>query len=375
MAAARQAWRARRLFDGMRILDDRIVVAEDDIVTAVLCGDATPDCATEDLPEDAVLAPGFIDVQVNGGGGVMLNDSLSAEGIATIAAAHASFGTRFLLPTLISASRADIARAIAAVREAIAQGVPGVLGVHLEGPFINPERNGAHPLANLLRPESSDIDLLASLGSAGVTLVTLAPERVPEGFIRALVDRGVRVCAGHSNATAAEMARARAEGLSGVTHLFNAMSQLGSREPGVVGAAMSDPGLAAGIIADGHHVAWPSFQAAFRAIGPQKMMLVTDAMATIGAPRDAFELFGETIHVSEGRLVNGEGRLAGAHLDMSAAILNAHLHGGASLDQALTMATAAPAAFLGLSCSHGRIAPGRKAAFSMLRTTPAASLS
>lgn len=373
MAAARQAWRARHLFDGARILDDRIVVAEDGIVVAVLSADAAPQCAVEHLPDDAVLAPGFIDIQVNGGGGVMLNDSLTVEGIATICAAHARFGTRFLLPTLISASRADIARAIAAVREAIAEGVPGVLGVHIEGPFINPERNGAHPLGNLLRPEPSDIDLLTSLGRAGTTLVTLAPERVPSGFIRALVDAGVKVCAGHSNATAEDMARARAEGLSGVTHLFNAMSQLGSREPGVVGAAMSDLGLAAGIIADGHHVAWPSFQAAFRAIGPARMMLVTDAMATIGAPRDAFELFGETIHVSEGRLVNAEGRLAGAHLDMNAAILNAHRHGGATLAEALAMASTAPAAYLGLSCSHGRIAPGRQAVFSVLRTAAGSS--
>ena len=373
MAAARQAWRAKRLFDGAQILDDRIVVAEDGIVSAILAADARPDCPAETLPDDAVLSPGFIDIQVNGGGGVMLNDSLSAEGIAMICAAHARFGTRFLLPTLISASRADIARAIAATRDAIAQGVPGVLGVHLEGPFINPERNGAHPLANLLRPEPSDIDLLASLGPIGTTLVTLAPERVPSGFIRALVDAGVRVCAGHSNATAEDMARARAEGLSGVTHLFNAMSQLGSREPGVVGAAMSDLGLAAGIIADGHHVAWPSFQAAFRAIGPERMMLVTDAMATIGAPRDAFELFGETIRVSEGRLVNGEGRLAGAHLDMNAAILNARRHGGATLAEALAMASTAPAAYLGLSGSHGRIAPGRKAIFSVLRIAAGSS--
>lgn len=368
MAAARQAWRTRRLFDGRQILNDRIVVAEDGVVSAILTSDAAPGCAIEDLSEDAVLAPGFIDIQVNGGGGVMLNDSLTVEGIATICAAHARFGTRFLLPTLISAGRTDIARAISAVREAIAQGVPGVLGVHIEGPFINPARNGAHPLANLLRPEPSDVDLLASLGPAGVTLVTLAPECVPEGFIRALVDRGVRVCAGHSNATAAEMARAQAEGLSGVTHLFNAMSQLGSREPGMVGATMSDLGLAAGIIADGHHVAWPSFQAAFRAIGPERMMLVTDAMATIGAGRDAFELFGETIHVSEGRLVNAEGRLAGAHLDMNAAILNAHRRGGATLAEALAMASTAPAAYLGLSASHGRIAPGRKAVFSILQT-------
>ncbi|WP_293799770.1 N-acetylglucosamine-6-phosphate deacetylase [uncultured Bosea sp.] len=368
MAATRQAWRARRLFDGTQILDDRTVVAEDGIISAILASNASPGCAVEDLPENVVLAPGFIDIQVNGGGGVMLNDSLTVEGIATIAAGHARFGTRFLLPTLISASRAEIARAIAATREAIALGVPGVLGVHLEGPFINPARNGAHPLANLLRPEPSDIDLLASLGSAGVTLVTLAPECVPEGFIRALVDRGVRVCAGHTNATAAEMARAHAERLSGVTHLFNAMSQLGSREPGVVGAAMSDLGLAAGIIADGHHVAWPSFQAAFRAIGPQRMMLVTDAMATIGSPRDAFELFGETIRVSEGRLVNAEGRLAGAHLDMNTAILNAHRHGGATLAEALAMASTTPAAYLGLAHSHGRIAPGRSATFSVLRT-------
>lgn len=364
----RQAWRARRLFDGTAIQTDRIVVAEDGVVSTILAGDAAPGCGVEDLPEDAVLAPGFIDIQVNGGGGVMLNDSLSAEGIATICEAHARFGTRFLLPTLISASRDDIARAIAAAREAIAQGVPGAIGIHIEGPFINPERNGAHPLANMLRPEPSDIDLLASLGPSGVTLVTLAPEYVPSGFIRALVDSGVKVCAGHSNATAAEMARARAEGLSGVTHLFNAMSQLGSREPGVVGSAMSDDGLSAGIIADGHHVAWPSFQAAFRAIGPERMMLVTDAMATIGSPRDAFELFGETIRVSDGRLVNVEGRLAGAHLDMNTAILNAHRLGGATLAEALAMASTVPAAYLGLSGSHGRIAPGRKAAFSVLRT-------
>lgn len=373
MAAARKAWRAKRLFDGAEILTGRVVVAEDGIVSAILPADAALDCAVEDLPEDAVLSPGFIDIQVNGGGGVMLNDSLSVEGIATISAAHARFGTRFLLPTLISASRTDIARAIAAAREAIVQDVPGVLGIHIEGPFINPERNGAHPLANMLRPGPSDVDLLASLGPTGVTLVTLAPECVPEGFIRALVDRGVRVCAGHSNATAAEMARARAEGLSGVTHLFNAMSQLGSREPGVVGAAMSDLGLAAGIIADGHHVAWPSFQAAFRAIGPERMMLVTDAMATIGASRDAFELFGETIRVSDGRLVNAEGRLAGAHLDMNTAVLNAHRHGGATLAEALAMASTGPAAYLGLSGSHGRIAPGRKAVFSVLRTAAGSS--
>jgi len=364
----RQAWRASRLFDGAQILSDRIVVAEDGVVSAILAADAATGCAVEVLPEDAVLAPGFIDIQVNGGGGVMLNDSLDVAGIAAICAAHARFCTRFLLPTLISASRADIARAIEATRQAIAAGVPGVLGLHVEGPFINPERHGAHPVANLLRPEPSDVELLAALGPVGTTLVTLAPECVPGGFIGALVARGVKVCAGHSNATAAEMARARAEGLSGVTHLFNAMSQLGSREPGMVGAAMSDPGLAAGIIADGHHVAWPSFQAAFRAIGPERMMLVTDAMATIGSSRDAFELFGETIRVSEGRLVNAEGRLAGAHLDMSAAVLNAHRHGGATLAEALAMASAAPAAYLGLSGSHGRIAPGRKAVFSILRT-------
>lgn len=367
MAPSLQAWRAKRLFDGTQLLSDRLVVAEGDVVEAILAGDAAPGCAVEELPEDAVLAPGFIDIQVNGGGGVMLNDSLHVDGIAAIAAAHARFGTRFLLPTLISASRADIARAIAATREAIARGVPGVLGLHIEGPFINPERHGAHPIANLLRPEPADVELLSSLGSAGVTLVTLAPECVPEGFIRALVARGVTVCAGHSNATAAEMARARSEGLSGVTHLFNAMSQLGSREPGVVGAAMSDLALAAGIIADGHHVAWPSFQAAFRAIGPGRMMLVTDAMATIGSPRASFELFGETIRVEDGRLVNAEGRLAGAHLDMTTAILNAHRHGGATLAEALAMASATPADYLGLSASHGRIAPGRSAAFSVLR--------
>ena len=365
---ARRGWRAARLFDGAALLTDRVVVAEDGLVTAILPADSAPDCPVEELPGDAVLAPGFIDIQVNGGGGVMLNDGPSVTRIAAIAEAHARFGTRHLLPTLISASRAEIAQAIAATREAIRQGVPGVVGLHIEGPFINPERHGAHPVANLLRPESEDVELLSGLGGEGVTLVTLAPECVPEGFIRALVGRGVKVCAGHSVATYEQMARAQAEGLSGVTHLFNAMSQLGSREPGLVGAALADEGLAVGLIPDGHHVAWPSVRAAFAAMGPRRLMLVTDAMATIGSARDAFELFGETIRVEGGRLVNAEGRLAGAHLDMSSAVLNMARHGGATLEQALAMATATPAAFLGLSQSHGRIAPGRAAVFSVLRT-------
>ncbi|SIQ28718.1 N-acetylglucosamine-6-phosphate deacetylase [Bosea sp. TND4EK4] len=364
----RQAWRAARLFDGERMLADRVVVAEGGCVTAILPADTEPGCAIEDLPDDAVLAPGFIDIQVNGGGGVMLNDGPSVERIVAICEAHARFGTRHLLPTLISASRAGIAQAIAATRDALAQGVPGCTGLHIEGPFINPERHGAHPVANLLRPEPEDVALLSALGPTGVTLVTLAPECVPEGFIRALVQRGVRVCAGHSVASYEQMARAQAEGLSGVTHLFNAMSQLGSREPGIVGAALANEGLAAGLIADGHHVAWPSIRAAFKAMGPRRLMLVTDAMATIGSPREAFELFGETIHVEGGRLVNAEGRLAGAHLDMSSAVLNMARHGGASLEQALAMATVTPAAFLGLSESHGRIAVGRQAALSILRS-------
>lgn len=365
---ALQAWRTPRLFDGERLLAERIVVANDGLVTAILPADAEPGCAVEDLPDDTVLAPGFIDLQVNGGGGVMLNDGPSVTRIAAIAEAHARFGTRHLLPTLISASRAEIAQAIAATREAIRQGVPGVVGLHIEGPFINPERHGAHPVANLLRREPEDVELLSGLGGEGVTLVTLAPECVPDGFIRALVGRGVKVCAGHSVATYEQMMRAQGEGLSGVTHLFNAMSQLGSREPGLVGAALADEGLAAGLIADGHHVAWPSVRAAFAAMGPGRLMLVTDAMATIGSPRAAFELFGETIRVEGGRLVNAEGRLAGAHLDMSSAVLNMARHGGATLEQALAMATATPAAFLGLSESHGRIAPGRAAMFSVLRT-------
>lgn len=365
---ARRGWRAARLFDGERLWSDRLVVAQDGIVSDIRAAAQDPGCPVEELPADAVLAPGFIDVQVNGGGGVMLNDGPNVARIADIAQAHARFGTRHLLPTLISASRAEIAQAIAATREAIGQGVPGVVGLHIEGPFINPERHGAHPVANLLRPGPDDVELLAGLGEAGVTLVTLAPECVPEGFIRALVGRGVKVCAGHSVATYEQMAQAQAEGLSGVTHLFNAMSQLGSREPGIVGAALADERLTAGLIADGYHVSWPSLRTAFAAMGPRRLMLVTDAMATLGSPRDAFELFGETIHVEGGKLVNAEGRLAGAHLDMSSAVLNMARHGGATLEQALAMATATPAAFLGLSQSHGCIAAGRMAVFSVLRT-------
>lgn len=321
------------------------------------------------LPPGAILAPGFVDIQVNGGGGVLLNDDPTPAGIARIAAAHRRVGgTTSLLPTLISDRRDVIRAAISGIAQAIAADVPGILGIHLEGPFLSPLRPGIHDPARLARIEEGDVALLTSLGESGVTLVTLAPEVVPPGTVAALVSRGARVCAGHSADNGLAIKAALDEGLAGFTHLFNAMSQLGSREPGVVGIALTDDRAFAGIIADGHHVGSTALTVARRLKGAHRLMLVSDAMPPVGAPYEesTFTLFGQTIYRDGDRLAGADGTLAGAALTMAGAVRHMIAQGGATLSEALTMATLTPARFLGLDGSIGRIAPGNRADFVIL---------
>jgi N-acetylglucosamine-6-phosphate deacetylase len=321
-----------------------------------------PRCAkssTRDLHGNMLL-PGFIDSQVNGGGGVLFNDAPSVEVIREIGRAHRQFGTTGFLPTLISADLEVVARAIAAVQAALLAEVPGVLGIHIEGPFLNVERKGVHDPAKLRELDASALGLLTSL-RGGRTLVTLAPEMTTPELIQQLVIAGLIVSAGHTNATFAQMSGALRHGLTGFTHLFNAMSQLTGREPGVVGAALDDPDSWCSIIVDGEHVSSVVLKIALRAKRHDRFMLVTDAMSSVGTNDKSFNLQGRKITVSGHLCVDEDGRLAGSNIDMASCVRNAVSLLGVSLPEAVRMASLHPAQFLGLSHELGRIAPGYRA--------------
>jgi N-acetylglucosamine-6-phosphate deacetylase len=263
-----------------------------------------------------------------------------------------------LLPTLITDSTDKMRAARAAVDAALGS-VPGVLGIHFEGPFLAPERAGVHDPAKMRQPEPGDIDLLTSRQGGGVTLVTLAPERVPPGFIARLAGAGTRVALGHSMASYAETRAALAEGLTGFTHLFNAMRPMASREPGPIGAALETPGAFYGLIVDGEHVAPAMLRLALRGLG--QAMLVTDAMPPVGGSRNEFMLCGRQIAARDGRCVTADGTLAGAALDLASAVRNSVRLLDLSLGDALRLASTAPAAFLGVADRLGRLAPGYRA--------------
>ena len=307
-----------------------------------------------------LLLPGFIDLQVNGGGGVLFNDAPSVESIRAIGTAHRRFGTTGFLPTLISADLDIVAHAIAAVRSAIAAGVPGVLGIHIEGPFLNVARKGVHDPAKLRELDPSALGLLGSL-RGGRTLVTLAPEMTTPELIEQLVAAGVVVSAGHTNASYAEIRAALAHGLSGFTHLFNAMSQLTGREPGAVGAALDDQRSFCGIIVDGAHTDPVVLRIALRCKPLDRFMLVTDAMPSVGTNQGWFELQGRRISVRGHACWDEDGRLAGSNIDMASCVRNAVGMLGVPLPQAVRMASQAPAEFLGIAHEYGRIAPGQRA--------------
>ena len=342
--------------EGLR--DDCCVVLDGDRIDAV-SADPPAGAQVVDLAGQLLL-PGFIDIQVNGGGGRLFNDDPSVETIATIAAAHRRFGTTGLLPTLISDDFSVIERGIAAVEEAIDSGVPGILGIHIEGPFLSHKRRGIH-LASMLRDlDDRYIELLCS-GRRGQTLVTVAPECVSPAQVARLVEGEVIVSAGHSDADYETVRAAIDAGMTGFTHLFNGMSQLTNRAPGMVGAGLEGRSTYAGIIVDGHHIHPATFRVAIRAKGTDRLMLVTDAMPTVGGGSDEFVLQGRAIHMEGDRLLSDDGVLAGSTLTMASAVANAMEQGGLSLGSAVAMATSTPAHFLGLSDQTGAIAPGLRA--------------
>jgi len=306
------------------------------------------------------LLPGFIDVQVNGGGGVLFNNAPSVETLRQIMRAHRRFGTTGMLPTLISDDVGVMERAIAAVRSAITEGVLGILGIHLEGPYIAEQRKGTHNSEKFRVPDADEVCLVTSLDN-GVTLITLAPECVPPGTIRRLIAGGALVAAGHTNASYAQARAGLSAGISGFTHLYNAMTPLQGRDPGVVGAALEDANSWCGVIVDGVHVHPASLRVALAAKPRGKVILVTDAMPMVGANEPAFRLYGEVITAVDGVVRNGAGSLAGSALDMAAAVRNAVRLLGLPLAEAARMASTYPAQWIGLGGQYGQIAPGYRA--------------
>jgi N-acetylglucosamine-6-phosphate deacetylase len=307
-----------------------------------------------------MLLPGFIDVQVNGGGGALFNDEPSAATVRTIGEAHRRFGTTGFLPTLISDDLGTIGRAIAAVQSSLDEGIPGVLGIHIEGPFLNWARRGVHDPKHLRLLDTSVVSLLCRL-RAGKTVLTLAPEMTTPDMIAELTAGGVLVSAGHSNATFDETTESIAHGLRGFTHLFNAMAPLAPRAPGIIGAALYDDATWCGIIVDGHHVDPVMLKLALRCKRHDRFMLVTDGMPPVGSVKPTFVLQGRTIRVVDGACRDENGTLAGTALDMASAVRNAVSSLGLGIVAAARMASEYPAEFLGLGDELGRIAPGYRA--------------
>ena len=301
-----------------------------------------------ELPAGSWLAPGFIDVQVNGGGDVLFNDEPTSAGLARIVAAHRRHGTTALMPTLLSDTPAKMRAALQVVQEPPA----GVLGIHFEGPFLSPEKPGVHDAAMLRCPTSDDLTLLVSQ-HPGITLVTLAPEQVPAGFIAELAKAGVVVALGHSMATYAQTKAALAEGLTGFTHLFNAMRPLASREPGPIAAALESSNAWFGMIVDGAHVDPAMLRLALR--GLAHPMLVTDGMPPAGGSRYTFLLYGKQIETRGELCITKEGTFAGTALDMASAVRNCVHLLGVSLPSALRYASYEPALFLGVANRLGRL--------------------
>ncbi len=352
-----------RLFDGDSVHEGRAVVIEAGRIAGIVAADDVRDeIDTLDL-DGHMLAPGLIDLQVNGGGGVLFNDAPTLDTLRTIVTAHRRFGTTACLPTLITDNAATMKAGIEAVADALDGQLPAVVGIHLEGPHLNPLYRGVHDATRMRALDEAGLKLLCSLRSPhfGRTLVTLAPELVPAETIRCLADAGVIVFGGHSAASYEETCTALAAGLSGFTHLFNAMTPLTSRAPGMVGAALDDASSYFSIIADGHHVHPASLRIAVRSKAAGKACLVTDAMPTVGSSDKQFTLNGVAVSAIDGRCVTADGVLAGSDIGMIDAVRNMTRFGGVDRYEALRMASAYPATALGIDDVVGYLRQGYRA--------------
>jgi N-acetylglucosamine-6-phosphate deacetylase len=349
-----------QLFNGDGIIEGATVRIDGGRVVDVVAG-----VSADAVKLEGLLAPGFIDVQVNGGGGVLFNDAQTVETLATIAAAHKRFGVTGFMATLISDERGKAANAIEAASKAIDAGVEGLLGLHLEGPWLSKPRRGVHPAEFLRDLDDADLKLLTRKHPFPL-MVTVAPEQISSASVKALAKAGVIVSLGHTAASTEVVEQALVAGATGFTHLFNAMPPMEGRNPGALGVALGSRSSWAGLILDGIHVHPASARAAFAAKTANRLILVSDAMATIGSKDTSMSLFGERIEVRDGALRTAAGTLAGAHLELSGAVRNAVSMLHATREEALRMASLTPAEFLGVDHERGRIAAGQRADFVLL---------
>lgn len=347
-------------------VDGHALIVDGGKIAAIVPQDRLPADMARQGVAGQFIVPGFIDLQVNGGGGILFNDTPDADAVAAIAAAHHPYGTTALLPTLISDDLPTIAAGVGAVETAIARGTPGIVGIHIEGPFVNPARRGIHDAAKISALDDAGIAAVSALQN-GATLVTLAPEECSLDQITALAARGVTLAAGHSEADFATASAAFAHGVTGVTHLFNAMRQIMPREPGLVGAALANDATWCCIIVDGKHVHPANFRLAIAAKGgPDRFILVTDAMPTVGSAEKSFMLGGKLMRVIDGVCQADDGTLAGSDLDMAGAVRGAVEMLGLSLADAVRMASINPARFMGLDGERGSLTVGKAADFVLL---------
>ncbi|MBU2882657.1 N-acetylglucosamine-6-phosphate deacetylase [Psychrosphaera sp. B3R10] len=346
---------ADKIFDGNQFLSDKTLEVEDGKIVAIHDGV---------LPQTQILTgtltAGFIDYHVNGGGGKLFNFEPTIETLKAMVAAHAKFGTTAMVPTLITDTAEVMIQAADATAEAIANSLPGVLGVHYEGPHLSIPKKGVHE-ESLVRPIGDVERELFSRQDLGVKIITLAPENVSDEDIQFLVSTKNKVSLGHSNATFARAKEGVVLGADGFTHLFNAMSPFTSREPGVLGAALQSDAAWCGIIIDGHHMHYGSAQVAYAAKPKGKLLLVTDAMSTVGSDQQGFEFFGVEVIRDGDKLATPEGTLAGSALDMITAVKNAVVHCNIPLSEALNMASLYPAEYLGVADTMGSIEIGKNA--------------
>ncbi|QDV05596.1 N-acetylglucosamine-6-phosphate deacetylase [Planctomycetes bacterium Poly30] len=346
-------------------LEDHVILTSGEQIDRIVLTSEVPEGIRIHDFGDVDLVPGFIDVQVNGGGGVLFNDEPTVEGIRTIVRAHRRFGTTSMLPTFITDSAERMARARAAVHACLEAREPGVLGIHFEGPFLDERKTGAHDRDHVRAPTEADLAII--LGeSRGITLLTLAAQHLTAAIGARLTEAGVRITLGHCASTAEEAAAAFERGATGVTHLFNAMSPLESRAPGLVGAALASDTVSCGLILDGAHVAFPAAKAAFQALGRERLMLVTDAVQPVGTEMTEFLVGGQKVRLEGVSCINEEGNLAGSALDMATAIRNAVQVLGLGLEEAVWLATRSPANFLGIERQVGSLSAGMRADFTLL---------
>lgn len=358
----------QRLFDGESFINERVLTIDDGKIIAI-----DQDIKRADVTLEGLVVPGYIDLQVNGGGGVLFNDSPSLEKLKVMMAAHRQYGTTAMTPTLITDKTDVMQQAADIIAQAInstsaGKKIPGIVGIHFEGPHISEVKKGTH-CTDFIRPISDAEWQVYSRQDIGQVIVTLAPENVSCSDVQRMVSLGIKVCLGHTNADFSTAQAYLDAGATGITHLFNAMSPLQGREPGVVGAALLNNHISCGLIVDGFHVDYASCQLAIKTKPQGKVFLVTDAMPPVGSKQTQFALYDRIVTVDNGKLTSSTGELAGSSLNMAQSVKNTHEALGIELGEAIRMATLYPAEYLykNQSLVRGILAVGKQADMVVLR--------